>query len=74
LSAAVHYIEAFPVEVEVNSGWEDAIVVLIVSFSPIAGLGFLLPDKEPVSTSANSKDARFFVLVARSHNSFLKAG
>jgi hypothetical protein len=36
LSAAVNGIEAFPVEVEVNCGWGDTIVVMIGSFSPIA--------------------------------------
>ena len=35
LSAAVNDIEAFPVEVEVNSGWCDTVVVLIMSVSPI---------------------------------------
>jgi magnesium chelatase family protein len=29
LSAAVNGIEAFPVEVEVNSGWEDTDVVIV---------------------------------------------
>jgi hypothetical protein len=29
-SAAVNGIEAFPVEVEVNSGWGDTVVVLVV--------------------------------------------
>jgi hypothetical protein len=38
LSAAVNGIEAFPVEVEVNCGWGDTIVVLIVSISPISEL------------------------------------
>jgi hypothetical protein len=28
LSAAVNGIEAFPVEVEVNCGWGDAVVVM----------------------------------------------
>ena len=36
LSAAVNGIEAFPVEVEVNAGWGDTIVVLIMSISPIS--------------------------------------
>jgi hypothetical protein len=35
LSAAVNGIEAFPVEAEVNSGWGDTVVVLIMSISPI---------------------------------------
>jgi hypothetical protein len=34
LSAAVNGIEAFPVEVEVNAGWGDTVVVLIMSLSP----------------------------------------
>ena len=29
LSAAVNGIEAFPVEMEVNSGWGDAVVVIV---------------------------------------------
>ena len=33
-SAAVNGIEAYPVEVEVNSGWGDTIVVIIVSIPP----------------------------------------
>jgi hypothetical protein len=39
LSAAVNGIEAFPVEVEVNFGWGDTVVVLIMSISPAAALG-----------------------------------
>ena len=35
-TAAVNGIEAFPVEVEVNSGWGDTVVVLIMSISPIS--------------------------------------
>jgi hypothetical protein len=38
LSAAVNGIEAFPVEVQVNSGWGDTVVVLIVSISPVLKL------------------------------------
>ena len=34
-SAALNGIEAYPVEVEVNSGWGDTIVVMIVSIPPI---------------------------------------
>jgi hypothetical protein len=33
-SAAVHGIEAYPVEVEVSSGWGDTHIELIMSFSP----------------------------------------
>jgi hypothetical protein len=40
LSAAVNGIEVFPVEVEVNSGWGDTIIVIIVSISPILKLVF----------------------------------
>jgi hypothetical protein len=47
LSAAVDGIEAFPVEVEVNSGWDDAIVVLMVSISPILKLIFLAQENLP---------------------------
>jgi hypothetical protein len=35
LSAAVNGIEAFPVEMEVNSGWGNTVVVLIISIPPI---------------------------------------
>jgi hypothetical protein len=36
LSAAVNGIEAFPVEVEVNSGWGDTLIVIVglPTFSP----------------------------------------
>ena len=34
-SAAVNGIEAYPVEVEVNAGWGDTVVVIYVSISPI---------------------------------------
>jgi hypothetical protein len=36
LSAAVNSIEAFPVEVEVNSGWGDTMIVIVMSVSPNA--------------------------------------
>jgi hypothetical protein len=36
LSAAANGIEAFPVEVEVNSGWGDAGVAMMMSISPVA--------------------------------------
>jgi hypothetical protein len=39
LSAAVNGIEAFPVEVEVNSGWGETIIVMIMSISPVSGSG-----------------------------------
>jgi|GEM_PF-6536874 hypothetical protein len=35
LSAAVNGIEAFPVEVEVNCGWGETLIVPIMSISPI---------------------------------------
>jgi hypothetical protein len=35
LSAAISGIEAFPVEVELNSGWGDTVIVMIGSISPI---------------------------------------
>lgn len=35
LSAAVNGIEGFPVEVEVNCGWGDTVIVLIMSILPI---------------------------------------
>jgi hypothetical protein len=34
-SAAVNGIEAYPVEVEVNAGWGDTLVVLVGLISPI---------------------------------------
>jgi hypothetical protein len=34
-TADVNGIEAFPVEVEVNSGWGDTVVVVIMPNSPI---------------------------------------
>jgi hypothetical protein len=39
LSVGLNGVEAFPVEVEVNSGWGDTIVVIIMSISPISELG-----------------------------------
>ena len=33
--AEVNGIEAFPVEVEVNCGWGDTVIVIIMSISPI---------------------------------------
>jgi hypothetical protein len=49
LSAAVSGVEAFPVEVEVNSGWADTIVVLIGLISPIPKL-FILRVKSASSS------------------------
>jgi hypothetical protein len=54
LSAAVNGIEAFPVEVEVNSGWGDTTVVLIMSISPTLEFWFLLA--KPSLSSAKSED------------------
>jgi hypothetical protein len=34
-SAAVNGIEAYPVEAEVNAGYGDTVLVMIVSISPI---------------------------------------
>jgi hypothetical protein len=36
LSAAVNGIEAFPVEVELNSGWGDTTVVIMETIPPNA--------------------------------------
>jgi hypothetical protein len=52
----VNGIEAFPVEVEVNCGWGDTIIVIIMSISPIAERGFLLPKAASASTSVKSED------------------
>jgi hypothetical protein len=46
-TADVNGIEAFPVEVEVNCGWGDTIVVVMMSISPISKLVFLLPEIPP---------------------------
>jgi hypothetical protein len=40
LSAAVNGIEAFPVEVEVNSGWGDTMVMIKRPISPILVAAF----------------------------------
>lgn len=42
--SAVNGIEALPVEVEVNSGCGDTMIVLIMSISPISPRVFLLPE------------------------------
>jgi hypothetical protein len=47
LCAAVNGIEAFPIEMEVNSGWGNAIVVRIMSLSPVSKLLLLAPEKPP---------------------------
>jgi len=43
LSAAVNGIEAFPVEVEVNSGWGDTIVVSVGYKTPSLFAHHFLP-------------------------------
>jgi len=43
----VNGIEAFPVEVEVNSGWGDTVIALIMSVSPVSDSAFL-PLKKPL--------------------------
>jgi len=48
LSAAVNGIEAFRVEVEVNCGWGDTMVVLFMSISP-SERHQLSPDGKPAS-------------------------
>jgi hypothetical protein len=53
-TADVNGIEAFPVEVEVNSSWGDTVVVLIMSISPIVKLSLLEPKNTPLSTSLRS--------------------
>jgi len=35
-SAAVNGIEAYPVEVEVNAGYGDTVIVIIVNKTPVA--------------------------------------
>jgi hypothetical protein len=42
-TAEVYGIEAFPVEVEVNCGWGDTVIVIIMSISPI--LKFIISHK-----------------------------
>ena len=38
-SAAVNGIEAYPVEVEVNAGFGDTIIVIVVNKTPEAAIG-----------------------------------
>jgi hypothetical protein len=47
-------VEAFPVEVKVNCGWGDTVIVLVISISPILILSFFSP--EDASTSAERED------------------
>jgi hypothetical protein len=49
LSAAVNGIEAFPVEVEVNCGWGDTIIVLIMSIPPIPTPSFSYRKTRPLA-------------------------
>jgi hypothetical protein len=53
-SAAVNGIEAYPVEVEVNAGFGDTLIVIIVSISPISELAFLR--RQNLSRSASLKN------------------
>ncbi|HZM02824.1 MAG TPA: hypothetical protein VFC44_07350 [Candidatus Saccharimonadales bacterium] len=46
-TADVNGIEAFAVEVEVNSGWGDTVIALIMSVSPVSDSAFL-PLKKPL--------------------------
>jgi hypothetical protein len=55
LSAAVNGIEAFLGEVEVNSGWGDTLIVLILSIPPISTMSFLVPENAPVATYKSSE-------------------
>jgi hypothetical protein len=40
-SAAVNGIEAYPVEVEVNAGFGDTIIVIVVNKTPNIALGLI---------------------------------
>lgn len=51
LSAAVNGIEAFPVEVEVNCGWGDTVIVIIKSISPMQNPNFLSLENLAISIS-----------------------
>jgi hypothetical protein len=51
-TAEVNGIEIFPVEVEVNCGWGDTLIVLIMSFSPIPRPALKLPEIQPFSIVA----------------------
>jgi hypothetical protein len=55
LAAAVNGIEAFPVEVDVNSGWGETVVVLIMSISPIPTLLCQLPENPPLGPATLCK-------------------
>jgi hypothetical protein len=57
LSAAVNGIEAFPVEVEVNCGWGDTIIVLIMSISPMLRLGFFALEYWQIQASLRVRHA-----------------
>jgi hypothetical protein len=60
LSAGVNGIEAFPIVVEVNSGWGDTVVVLIMSILPTT-----LADT--ISARAARTDQMEVALQRRSH-------
>jgi magnesium chelatase family protein len=53
-SAAVNGIEAFPVEVEINSGWGDTVIV-IVGLSGVA----VKESKDRVSTALTNSGFKF---------------
>ena len=50
-SAAVSGIDAYPVEVEVNAGYGDSVLVIVVNNAPKLPLGLILrsPQGQPVS-------------------------
>jgi hypothetical protein len=43
-SAAVNGIEAYPVEVEVNAGFGDTLIVIVVNKTPKQGFGWFFGD------------------------------
>ena len=47
LSAAVNGIKTFPVEAEVNCGWGDTVIAMIMLFSPIPKPVLLLAKDRP---------------------------
>jgi hypothetical protein len=59
LSAAVNGIEAFPVEVEVNSGWGDTTITLAPADVKKEGLSFNLPMAIGMLAANDQIQARF---------------
>jgi len=55
-SAALAGIEAYPVEVEVNAGWGDTIIVIIESISPISTFALLSSQGCRMLFEANAVD------------------